>query len=111
MADLDALPDQISTFQDLSVLSCGAVPPNPAELLGKAVFPRILQELKKYFDVIIFDTPPATYQSDVMSIAAVAGSALLVTHAGHSRISDAKTLTALLEQVDSRVVGSVLNQF
>ncbi len=110
--ELDALPDQISTFQMLSVLGCGAIPPNPAELLNQRAFSRIMRELKKYFDVIIFDTPPATlYQADVISIAAVAGSSLVVTKRGQSRMENVKTLMSLLAQAECNVVGSVLNQY
>jgi receptor protein-tyrosine kinase len=110
--DLDALPDQIATFQNLSVMGCGVLPPNPAELLCNGVFPLILQELKKYFDVILFDTPPAaTYQADVTPLAAAVDSTLLVTRAGHSKIADVKLLMSLLEQAKSSVVGSVLNQY
>lgn len=109
--DLDALPDQISTFQKLSVLGCGAIPPNPSELLNKTIFPRIVRELKKYFDIIIFDAPPATYQADVISIASVAKSSLVVTRCGHSKMETVKNLMVLLEQAECNVVGSVLNQY
>jgi len=109
--DLDMLPENVSTFQNLSVLGCGAVPPNPAELLGNGRFPFILRELKKYFDVIIIDSPPATYKADVMSIASVAGSALLVTRSGYSRMEDTKSLVSTLEQIETKVVGAVLNQY
>lgn len=111
MEDLDVLPDQIPSFQHLSVLGCGAIPPNPGELLGQGRFPLILRELKKFFDVIIIDTPPASYQSDVMSIAAVAGSALLVTRRGYTRMEESKRLTEMFNKVNSRIVGAVLNQF
>ncbi|HEB87782.1 MAG TPA: polysaccharide biosynthesis tyrosine autokinase [Gammaproteobacteria bacterium] len=111
MEDLDTLPDTVSTFQYLSVLGCGAVPPNPAEILGNGRFSSILRQLKKYFDVIIIDTPPATYKADVMSIASVAGSALLVARSGHSRTDDTKSLVSLLGQVETKVVGAVLNQY
>jgi len=111
MEELDTLPDRIATYQNLSVLGCGAVPPNPAELLNRTTFPRILDELKKYFDVIIFDTPPATYQADVMSIAAVTGSALIVTRSGRSKIESVRGLAAMLGEAKAAVVGSVLNQF
>jgi chain length determinant protein tyrosine kinase EpsG len=109
--DLDALPDQISTFQNLSVLGCGAVPPNPAELLNRKTFSRIMRELKKYFDIIVLDTPPATYQADVISIASVAESSLLVTRSGHSKMESVKHLMSLLAQAECNVVGSVLNQY
>lgn len=110
--ELDALPDQISNFQNLSVLGCGAVPPNPAELLGRNTFPSILHELRKFYDVIIIDTPSAaSYQSDIISIASVAGSALLVARRGHSKMGEMKDLTSTLSQVNAKVVGAVLNQF
>lgn len=109
--DLDVLPDQISNFQHLSVLGCGAVPPNPAELLGRSAFPLILRELEKYFDVIIFDTPPSRYEADIVSIASVAGSALLVTRAGYSRMDETKNLMSILTDADAKIVGAILNQF
>jgi chain length determinant protein tyrosine kinase EpsG len=111
MEDLDMLPDNISTFQYLSVLHCGAVPPNPAELLGNRRFIQILRELKKYFDVIIIDTPPASYKADVMSIASMAGSALLVARSGYSRMDDTESLVSILDQSKAKVVGAVLNRY
>lgn len=111
MEDLDMLPDNVSTFQNLSVLGCGAVPPNPAELLGNSRILSIVRELKKYFDVIIIDTPPAIYKADIMSIASVAGSALLVARRGHSRMDDTKSLVSILGQANAKVVGTVLNQY
>ena len=111
MEDLDVLPNQISNFQHLSVLGCGAVPPNPVELLSKNTFSLILRELKKYFDVVIIDTPPATYQADVMSIASIAGSALVVARGGTTRMDDTKKLIGLLTQSDVNITGAILNQF
>jgi len=109
--DLDVLPDQISNFQHLWVLGCGPVPPNPVELLSSGTFSFILKELKKYFDVIIIDTPSATYRADVVSIASVAGSALLVARGGQSKMEDTKNLTSVLTEARVKVVGAVLNQY
>ena len=111
MGDLDYLPNQISSFQHLSVLGSGAVPPNPAELLGKSTFSLILRELKKFFDVIIIDTPSAAYQADIISIASVAGSVLLVARGAHTRMDSAKHLMSSLAQAKAKVVGAVLNQY
>lgn len=111
LEDLDVLPDQISTFQFLSVLGCGAVPPNPSELLSKNTFALILKELRKYYDVIIIDTPPAEYQSEIISIAAVADSALLVARSGVTSLEKTNALTSLLKQADAEIIGAVLNQF
>ncbi len=109
--DLDALPDQILSFQNLSVLGCGAIPPNPVELLSQDMFPRILQELERFFDVIIIDTPAGSFQADVMSICSAADSALMVARAGRSKMNDSHTLLSLLRSAEVNVVGSVLNNF
>ena len=108
---LDMLPNRVSAFQYLSVLGCGAVPPNPSELLSNGRFPSILRELKKYFDVIIIDTPSGAYKSDIISIASMAGSALLVARGGRSRIDKTKSLMSILSEAKAQVVGAVLNQY
>ena len=109
--DLEELPEQISNIQNLAVLGCGAIPPNPTELLSNETFPLILRELKKFFEIIIIDTPPASYQADVVSIASIAGSALMVTRSGHTRMENSKDLLSLLKNVKVNVVGAVLNQY
>ena len=109
--DLESLPDSIPPFDHLSVLGCGSIPPNPAELLGRGTFRLMLNELDKYFDFIVIDTPPAKYQSDVLSIASAAGNALLVAKRNHSKMAELKDLKSALVQADVKVVGSVLDQF
>ena len=111
LEQLSAMPDKVPNFQNLSVLGCGALPPNPAELLGRGVFPLILRELKNYFDVIIIDTPPSEYQADIISIASAVDGALLVTRGGHSKVDDIKALISMLDKADAPVVGAVLNQY
>jgi chain length determinant protein tyrosine kinase EpsG len=110
-ADLESLPDSIPPFDNLSVLGCGAIPPNPAELLGRGTFPLILRELIKYFDFIIIDTPPAIFESEVVSIASAAGNALLVARRNHSKLENLKTMKSTLTKSGVNVVGSVLDQF
>ena len=109
--DLEGLPDSVPPFDHLSVLGCGAIPPNPGELLGKGTFPLILKELVKYFDVIIIDTPPGKYQGDVVSIATAAGHALLVAKRNYSKLAYLKNLKSTLTEAGVKVVGSVLEQF
>lgn len=111
MEDLDMLPDNVAAFPYLSVLTCGAVPPNPAELLSSDRFRAILQGLEQYFDVVIIDCPSAEYCSDVLSIATVAGSALLVAKRGYSSLDGARSLMAVLDKANTKVVGAVLNRF
>lgn len=111
LEELDMLPSQIPGFPHLSVLGCGAVPPNPSELLGNGRLQAILEQIRKYFDIVIIDIPPAIYRADVMSVASVAGSALLVTREGCTRISETKQLMELIRQSGAHVVGAILNRY
>ena len=109
--ELSMMPDQVCSFQNLSVLGCGAVPPNPAELLSNERFSMILNELEKYFEVIIVDTPAGIYQADVLPICSAVGSSLLVARSGSSKMEDSQTLVDYLRAADINLVGSVLNSF
>lgn len=109
--DLECLPDPIPYFRNLSVLGGGAVPPNSVELFSSGTFPLMLEALSKYFDVVIIDTPPAKYQSDLLPIASAAGSALLVVRRHNTKLADAKSLESTLKEANINVAGSVLNQF
>ncbi|MBW2720441.1 MAG: polysaccharide biosynthesis tyrosine autokinase, partial [Deltaproteobacteria bacterium] len=42
----------------LSVVTCGPLPPNPAELLHTEQFSRLLEEAASQYDRVIFDSPP-----------------------------------------------------
>ena len=66
---------------------------------------------RRNFDVIIIDSPAASYKADVMSIGSVAGNALLVARSGYSRMDDTKSLISILRQARTNVVGAVLNQY
>jgi receptor protein-tyrosine kinase len=111
LKDLEDLPDSFPSFNQLAVFGCGAVPPNPAELLGSGTLPLMLRELVKYFEFIIVDTPPAIFQGDVVSIASAAGSALMVAKRDQTRMTHMKSLRNTLSQSGVDIIGSVLNKF
>jgi tyrosine-protein kinase Etk/Wzc len=56
---------------DLSVISAGSLPPNPAELIMSAKFTHLLAELKESFDYIIIDTPPVGQVADAFTISSL----------------------------------------
>ena len=109
--DLERVSNPIPSFRNLSVLGGGAVPPNSVELFSSGTFPLMLEELKKYFDVIIIDTPPAKHHSDLLPIASTAGSALMVVRRHHSKLADTKGLESSLLDANVNMAGSILNEF
>jgi chain length determinant protein tyrosine kinase EpsG len=105
-ADVSVLK-RINDFVDLSVLPAGTLPPNPAELLARSDFSLLLEELEKNYDVILIDTPAACVASDLQTVAARAGGALLVSKRNVTRL---KQLSSLRDMVaaGAEVVGSVV---
>lgn len=102
---------RISNFVDLSVLTAGAVPPNPAELLSRAALPILLGDFAESYDVILIDTPPAGMNADALTIAVKAAGAMMVIRQNHTRLDVAATHGARLRAAGVELVGTVLNQF
>lgn len=99
----------IPQFGTLSLLPAGACPPNPQELLLRPALAALLGDLSSEFDVILFDTPPASLYADAQSLAFRAGSAIVVTRKDHTSIADAASTIRALSDTGTRVVGTVFN--
>ena len=99
----------IEALPNLSVLSAGAIPPNPQELLGRQSFSRLLMALGDDFDVIIIDTPPASACADAHTVAVRTGAALIVARQDKSSMAELAQFTRSLREFGVTLVGSVLN--
>jgi len=93
----------------LSVLPPGSIPPNPSELLGSHQLQTVLDDLKARFDVIILNSSPLLAVSDAAILAAQADGAILVVRHGKTSKDDVLRAVAGLEQVNARLLGTVLN--
>ncbi|MCW3807602.1 GumC family protein [Plebeiibacterium marinum] len=49
---------------NLCIIPSGAIPPNPSELIATKHTPKLFEDLKKRFDVIIVDSPPIGVVAD-----------------------------------------------
>ena len=101
---------QPTGVENLRVLTCGVVPPNPAELLGSAQAAQIMQQLGLYADIVIYDSPPAATVTDAVVIAPRMDAVLQVVRAGSTRIDLMRRCLTLLERGGARILGPVLNQ-
>jgi len=98
-----------AVLRDLVVLTAGAMPPNPQDMLTRGEFGELLQALKSTFEVILIDTPAADDCADGQVVATHASGALLVARCGLSRSIALQGLSQLLRETRVQVVGSVLN--
>ncbi|MBS3948526.1 MAG: CpsD/CapB family tyrosine-protein kinase [Dethiobacter sp.] len=93
----------------LSLISSGPIPPNPAELLGSQVMPPLLQELKSRHECVILDGPPLITVTDAALLAPLVDGVLLVIDVGHARIDMVQEAKSILQNAGARLIGCVLN--
>jgi len=80
----DKLEDVIqeTSFENLSVITAGPVPPNPSELIALEKTGELIGLLKERFDYIILDASPVGIVSDTMHLTTIADVCLLVIRSG-----------------------------
>ncbi|MCU7745533.1 CpsD/CapB family tyrosine-protein kinase [Priestia megaterium] len=100
---------QESEIPHLSVLTSGPIPPNPSELLASAQMAELLKEMKKQFDMIIFDTPPILAVADAQILANQVDGTILVVSSGKTEKDAALKSKELLSNAKGKLLGIVLN--
>ena len=101
---------RIGALRNLYLLPAGPPPPNPQELLGRALFVRQLRTLESLFDVVLADTTAAEVAADGQIAAAASGSALLVVRQDATDLERLSALRATLDVSGSQVLGAVVNR-
>ncbi len=105
---VDAPPLVATGVDGLALLPAGAVPPNPADLLGSRRMEAIIANLKTRADIVLFDAPPVIAVTDAALLASKLDGVLLVVSAGHTQRDHAQRAKDLLEKIHIRIVGTVL---
>lgn len=94
---------------NLSIVTTGTLPPNPAELLHTDAFDRLLRELQSRFDCVLIDSPPIAPVTDATVLSTRVDGTVLVTRAFQTRKDVARRATRSVSDVGGRLVGVVLN--
>ena len=102
-------PLQETPVPNLKLLPSGPLPPNPSELLGSRRMEEIIATLREKADLVLFDAPPIIAVTDAAVLASKVDGVLLVIKAGTTKRDHAQRAKALLEKVNARLVGAVLN--
>ena len=100
---------QPSEVENLSVVTTGVLPPNPAELLGSRKMQSILAAMTENADIVLIDTPPALAVTDAAVLAPTLDGVLLVVRPGKTRARALEQTVEQMRQVGAKVIGVVLN--
>jgi tyrosine-protein kinase len=96
-------------YPELGVFPAGHALNDPTELLH-ARFPRLIEELRRDYDLILVDSPPLLPVSDALITAAWMDSLVLVVSAGQERPSSVKHAIGGLDLTGAKLAGVVINQ-
>ena len=83
--DLLSLCQQSGISENLYVLPCGTVPPNPTELVSRSSLDKAIEILKANFEYIILDTAPIGMVTDTRIISRVADLCVYICRADYTR--------------------------
>jgi len=95
--------------ENLFLISAGAVPPNPAELLSSRRMHEVLQQLRERFEFIFVDSSPVMAVSDAVYLSTMVDGTLLVVNRKTPKQLVRKTRTRLT-MPHTKLLGVLLNR-
>jgi receptor protein-tyrosine kinase len=98
---------QTTKYPRLSVMTAGASPPNPSELLGSLSAKKVLNELRGRYDYVIIDSSPILAVTDGAILAAECDGALMMARFGETKREQLGHAVATLRNVGATLLGSV----
>lgn len=97
-----------SKYKNLSLMFAGITPPNPTELLEGRYTAAFFDEVEKYFDYVLVDTPPITFMTDALILKKYDFSMVLVMREGYSDHREVQKSMKSIKMVGGDLIGSVL---
>ena len=95
--------------ENIDILPTGPTPPNPVELLGSAANKKLLNYLKKKYDIIMLDCAPVVGLSDALILAAESDINLLAVSAKKTKMEALEKAKKLFDQANIKIDGVILN--
>jgi len=108
-AAMDEPPLQETEIENLWLLPSGPLPPNPADLLGSRRMDAVIARLTERVELVLLDAPPVIAVTDAAVLGSKVDGVLLAVSAGVTRRDHAVRAKELLEKVNIRIVGAVLD--
>lgn len=93
----------------LDILTAGANPPNPSELLESSTMRELMRTFQDEYDLVIVDSPPLAIVADAIPLIAQVSGVIIVSRLGQSTRDGAALLRQQLENLDSPLLGVVAN--
>jgi polysaccharide biosynthesis transport protein len=99
----------VNGVANLSIIPCGPVPPNPAEVLSSPLTAELLRRLQTEFEYVLVDSPPILSVADSRILATITDAVVLVTRAYETPYEVVRRARSLLYGAGARILGVALN--
>jgi len=98
-----------SEVENLDIIPCGFVPPNPSEILASSKMDKLMNYLKKNYDIILLDSPPLLAVTDSFVLTKFVDQFILVIRTGKTEKGGLDRSIDQMKQVGVELSGVVLN--
>jgi capsular exopolysaccharide synthesis family protein len=105
----DSITVSKTDIENLSILTAGKIPPNPAELLASPRMDQLLEFVKERYDCVLIDTPPVNLVTDSTAFASKATGYIIVVKLETTNLQEVRMAVNSLRHIDAPIVGFVLN--
>ncbi len=100
---------QRTEVDNMDVVVCGLIPPNPAELLNSLRLNQLIAKLEEQYDMVIVDSPPVNVVSDALVMASRVDGVLIVCKSQRTTTEELRSAYRALANIEAPVLGTVLN--
>jgi succinoglycan biosynthesis transport protein ExoP len=107
-ADVDLLIQKLQ-IPNLSLLPCGPIPPNPAELISSQKMRNLISAMSDEYDHVLIDSPPLINVTDPVILSSMVDGVILVVQGGKSTRAITQRARLELQTVGAKIFGVVLN--
>ncbi len=97
-------------IENLHLIPCGQIPPNPSELLGSKAMQEMLATLSQDYDRIVIDSPPVTAVTDAVVLSKAVDGVVVVLQANKTERVIVQRAIEQMEAVRAHVFGVILNR-
>lgn len=102
---------KVTEIEGLHLITCGPIPPNPAELLGSKTMDALIEEFVANYDIVIFDAPPLLSVADAQILSNKCDGTILVISSGSTQKASVLKAKEVLVTSKATIIGTLLNNF
>jgi len=101
---------QETDIPKVHIMTMGAIPPNPSELLLSNKMNELIHMLKCVYDVVIIDGTPCNLVSDSIPVSRIVDTTIIVAESRKTKIEDLKNVIKTIRNAQGNIAGAILNK-